>query len=44
MLVQAMMQAMGDGGVYNITFFFNDEFNNEQPWACIACESFSLFP
>ncbi len=27
-----MMQAMGDGGVYDITFLFNDE--TLTPWSC----------
>jgi hypothetical protein len=45
MLVQAMMQEMGDGGVYDIASHSNNEFQKEWPWACldITCESPSFF-
>jgi hypothetical protein len=45
-MLQTMMQAMGDSGVYDITSPSNDESHKEQPWACLntACESPSLFP
>jgi hypothetical protein len=33
MLVQVMMQVIGDGGVYDNTILFNDESHKEQPWA-----------
>jgi hypothetical protein len=41
MLVQTMMQAMGNGDVHDITSFTNDESHKEKPCACsnIACES-----
>ncbi len=37
---------MGDGGVYDITFLFNDESHKEHPWAYLdtICESSSNFP
>ncbi len=46
MLVQVIMQVMGDGGVRDITSPFNDKSHKEQPWAYsnITCESFSFFP
>jgi hypothetical protein len=45
MLVQVMMQVMGDGGVHDITSPFNNESHKERSWACsdIACESPSFF-
>jgi len=44
-LVQAMMQATGDGGVHNITSPYNKS-HKERPWACLntAYEGPSLFP
>ncbi len=32
MLVQMMMQAMGDGGVFNIISPSSDESHEERPW------------
>ncbi len=46
MLVQPMMQVMGDGCFHDITSSFNDESHKERPWAYLntACESPSFFP
>jgi hypothetical protein len=45
MLVQAMMQTIGDGGVHDNTSIFSNESYKERPWVCldITCESPSLF-
>jgi hypothetical protein len=46
MLMQVMMQAMGDGGVHDITSPSSNESHKERPWACsnTTCESPSFFP